>query len=148
MTLAPSVGRCGAALDCQNGPGLALAAAQADHSNAVSGSAPFAKTKLICVTHMWPRFWKPFVIVIPSAAIVLAVLYMTYRFIDPIPPRPFMIAAGMAASGHVAAARHYARRLARGHRYVHLFSRSEQPQTRWTRLPGAWIWTPPKQSMD
>src|SRR5882724_7891482 len=62
---------------------------------------------------MWPRFWKPFVIVIPSAAIVLAVLYMTYRFIDPIPPRHFMIAAGMAASGYDNFARQYARILAR-----------------------------------
>src|SRR5262249_7705454 len=62
---------------------------------------------------MWPRFWKPLVIVIPSAAIVLAVLYMTYRFIDPIPPRHFMIAAGMAASGYDNFARQYARILAR-----------------------------------
>jgi len=168
---------------------------------------------------MWPRFWKPFVIVIPSAAIVLAVLYMTYRFIDPIPPRHFMIAAGMAASGYDNFARQYARILARDgvelevrnaagavedlnllaprsvlrgpvmrtpsihsvgcsmlqysfftgtpspsrnlcnsgasacplarleQRYVHLFSRSWQPQTRWTLLPSSWIWTPPKQSM-
>jgi uncharacterized protein len=62
---------------------------------------------------MWPRLWKPFVIVIPSAAIVLAVLYMTYRLIDPIPPRHFMIAAGMAASGYDNFARQYARILAR-----------------------------------
>ena len=62
---------------------------------------------------MWPSFWKPLVIVIPSAAIVLAVLYMTYRFIDPIPPRHFMIAAGMAASGYDNFARQYARILAR-----------------------------------
>ena len=48
---------------------------------------------------MWPRFWKPFFIVIPSAAIVLAALYMTYRFIDPIPPRHFMIAAGNSFFG-------------------------------------------------
>ena len=40
------------------------------------------------------------VIVIPSAAIVLAVLYMTYRFIDPIPPRHFVISAGMTGSGY------------------------------------------------
>jgi uncharacterized protein len=62
---------------------------------------------------MWPRFWKPFFIVIPSAAIVLAVLYMTYRFIDPIPPRHFVIAAGMAGSGYDNFARQYARILAR-----------------------------------
>src|ERR1700745_4101862 len=62
---------------------------------------------------MWPRFWKPFFIVIPSAAIVLAVLYMTYRFIDPMPPRHFVIAAGMAGSGYDNFARQYARILAR-----------------------------------
>jgi TRAP-type uncharacterized transport system substrate-binding protein len=62
---------------------------------------------------MWPRFWKPLVIVIPSAALVLAVLYMTYRFIDPIPPRHFVIAAGMAGSGYDNFARQYARILAR-----------------------------------
>jgi hypothetical protein len=155
---------------------------------------------------MWPRFWKPLIIVIPSAAIVLAVLYMTYRFIDPIPPRHFMIAAGMAASGYDNFARQYARILARDgvalevrnaagavedlnllrdgasgvqaaltalgftrtpsslrnlrhsgasacplarleQRYVHLFSRSWQPQMRWMLLLSSWIWTPPKQSM-
>ena len=62
---------------------------------------------------MWPRFWKPLVIVIPSAAIVLAVFYMTYRFIDPIPPRHFVMAAGMAGSGYDNFARQYARILAR-----------------------------------
>ena len=61
---------------------------------------------------MWPTVWKPLVIVIPSAAIVLVVLYMTYRFIDPIPPRHFVIAAGMAASGYDNFARQYARILA------------------------------------
>jgi len=47
------------------------------------------------------------------AAIVLAVLYITYRFIDPIPPRHFVIAAGMAGSGYDNFARQYARILAR-----------------------------------
>jgi uncharacterized protein len=62
---------------------------------------------------MWPSLWKPLVIVIPSAAIVVAILYLTYRFIDPIPPRHFVIAAGMAASGYDNFARQYARILAR-----------------------------------
>src|SRR5258707_9173969 len=62
---------------------------------------------------MWLRFWKPFFIVILSAAIVLAVLYVIYRFIDPIPPRHFVIAAGMAGSGYDNFARQYARILAR-----------------------------------
>ena len=57
--------------------------------------------------------WKPLVIVVPSAAIVLAVLYIVYRFIDPIPPGHFAIAAGMAGSGYDNFARQYARILAR-----------------------------------
>src|SRR5258706_4598300 len=62
---------------------------------------------------MWPSFWKPLVIVIPSAAIAIAYLSMPYRFIDPIPPRHFKIAAGMATSGYDNFARQYARILAR-----------------------------------
>src|SRR5262249_57993021 len=62
---------------------------------------------------MWHSFWKLLVIVTPSAAIVLAVFYMTYRFIDPIPPRHFVIAAGMVGSGYDNFARQYARILAR-----------------------------------
>jgi hypothetical protein len=42
---------------------------------------------------MWPRF--PLFIVIASAAIVVAALYITYRLVDPLPPRHFAIAAGM-----------------------------------------------------
>src|SRR5262249_59136447 len=62
---------------------------------------------------MWPSSWKPLIIVIPSMAIVLAALYMSYRLIDPIPPRHFVIAAGMAGSGYDNFARQYARILAR-----------------------------------
>jgi hypothetical protein len=47
---------------------------------------------------MWHRLWKSLVIVVPSAAIVLAVLYIIYRFIDPIPPGHFAIAAGTSAA--------------------------------------------------
>ena len=57
--------------------------------------------------------WKPLVIVIPLAAIVLAVLYITYRLIDPLPPRHLAIAAGMPGSGYDNFARQYARILAR-----------------------------------
>jgi len=53
------------------------------------------------------------VIVVPSAAVVLAVLYIAYRFIDPVPPRHFAIAAGMAGCGYDNFARQYARILAR-----------------------------------
>ena len=60
---------------------------------------------------MWPRL--PLVIVIPLAAIVLAVLYVTYRLVDPLPPRHLAIAAGMAGSGYDNFARQYARILAR-----------------------------------
>jgi hypothetical protein len=62
---------------------------------------------------MWRRFWKPLVIVLPTAAIVFAVLYIIYRVVDPLPPRHLAIAAGMAGSGYDNFARQYARILAR-----------------------------------
>src|SRR6516162_324614 len=40
-------------------------------------------------------------------------LYIAYRFIDPVPPRHFAIAAGMAGSGYDNFARQYARILTR-----------------------------------
>jgi hypothetical protein len=49
---------------------------------------------------MWHRFWKPSVIVLPWAAFVLAVLYIAYRLVDPLPPRHLAIAAGAAGSGY------------------------------------------------
>jgi TRAP-type uncharacterized transport system substrate-binding protein len=51
--------------------------------------------------------------VIPLAAIVLAALYVTYRLVDPLPPRHLAIAAGMTGSGYDSFARQYARILAR-----------------------------------
>ena len=60
---------------------------------------------------MWPR--SPLAIVIAWAAIVLAVLYITYRLVDPLPPRRLAIAAGAAGSGYDNFARQYARILAR-----------------------------------
>ena len=62
---------------------------------------------------MWHRSWKPLVIVLPWAAIVLAVLYIIYRLVDPLPPRHLAIAAGAAGSGYDNFARQYARILAR-----------------------------------
>jgi hypothetical protein len=62
---------------------------------------------------MWGRFWKPWVVVVPSAAIIVAVLYVTYRWVDPLPPRHLAIAAGAAGSGYDNFARQYARILAR-----------------------------------
>src|SRR5262245_7225219 len=62
-------------------------------------------------TEMWPRF--PLFIVIASAAIVVAALYITYRLVDPLPPRHFAIAAAMAGSGYDKFARQCARILAR-----------------------------------
>src|SRR5437773_7104686 len=59
------------------------------------------------------RLWKPLVIVLPWTAIVLAVLYIVYRLVDPLPPRHLAIAAGMAGSGYDNFAKQYARTLAR-----------------------------------
>ena len=53
------------------------------------------------------------VIMIASAAIVAAALYVIYRLVDPLPPRHIAIAAGMAGSGYDNFARQYARILAR-----------------------------------
>jgi hypothetical protein len=41
---------------------------------------------------------KPLFVVIPAAAIIVAVLYLVYRLIDPLPPRHLAIAAGPARS--------------------------------------------------
>src|SRR5262245_31732556 len=60
---------------------------------------------------MWSR--SPLIVVISLAAIVLAVLYVTYRLVDPLPPRHLAIAAGMAGSGYDNFARQYAKILAR-----------------------------------
>jgi TRAP-type uncharacterized transport system substrate-binding protein len=60
---------------------------------------------------MWPR--SPLIIVIASVAIVLAALYVSYRLIDPLPPRHLTIAAGMTGSGYEDFTRQYARILAR-----------------------------------
>ena len=62
---------------------------------------------------MWGRFWKSWVVVVSSAAIIVAVLYITYRWVDPLPPRHLAIAAGAAGSGYDNFARQYARILAR-----------------------------------
>jgi len=62
---------------------------------------------------MWHRLLKPSVIVLPWAAFVLAVLYITYRLVDPLPPRHLTIAAGAVGSGYDNFARQYALILAR-----------------------------------
>ena len=62
----------------------------------------------------WRRLWKPpLAVVIPWAAVVLAALYILYRAVDPLPPRHFAIAAGIAGTGYDKFARQYARILAR-----------------------------------
>jgi len=60
---------------------------------------------------MWLR--SPLVIVIVSAALVLAALYVVYRLVDPLPPRHLTVAAGIAGSGYDNFAKQYARILAR-----------------------------------
>ena len=80
---------------------------------AISGSVLVRspQTKFIQSTKMWPR--SPLIIVILSAAIVVAALYVAYRLVDPLPPRHLAIAAGAAGSGYDNFARQYARILAR-----------------------------------
>ena len=62
---------------------------------------------------MWRRLWKPLVVVLPWTAIVLAVLYIIYQLVDPLPPRRFGIAAGIPGTGYDVFARQYARILTR-----------------------------------
>jgi len=62
---------------------------------------------------MWRKLSKPLIIVLASTAIALALLYVTYRLVDPLPPHHFSIAAGAAGSGYDNVARQYARILAR-----------------------------------
>jgi TRAP-type uncharacterized transport system substrate-binding protein len=51
--------------------------------------------------------------VLAATAILLAGSYITYRLVDPLPPRHFVIAAGIADSGYDNFAKRYARILAR-----------------------------------
>src|ERR1700678_1964488 len=60
---------------------------------------------------MRPRL--SFVIVLFSAAIVVGVLYVTYRLIDPFPPHHFAIAAAQVGSGYDNFAKEYERILSR-----------------------------------
>jgi len=62
---------------------------------------------------MWHRLRKPVVIVLPWMAIVLGVLYIAYRLVDPLPPRHLAIAAGIPGTTYDDFARQYARILAR-----------------------------------
>jgi len=62
---------------------------------------------------MWRKLWKPLVILLPWTAIVLAVLYIIYQLVDPLPPRRFAIAAGIPGTGYDVFARQYARILTR-----------------------------------
>ncbi len=56
---------------------------------------------------------KSLFVMIPAAAMVVAVLYIVYRLIDPLPPRHLAIAAGPTGSAYDIFARQYATILAR-----------------------------------
>jgi TRAP-type uncharacterized transport system substrate-binding protein len=62
---------------------------------------------------MWRSWWTASRVLVPAAAIAIAVVYVAYRWIDPLPPRHLVIAAGPTGSGYDNAARHYSRILAR-----------------------------------
>ena len=65
------------------------------------------------VAPTWPRPRSFPIIVLAATAILLAGSYITYRLVDPLPPRHFVIAAGIAESGYDNFAKRYARILAR-----------------------------------
>ena len=62
---------------------------------------------------MWNSLWRPLLSIAALIGIVLAALYGAYRFIDPLPPRHFAMAAGTTGSPYDNFARQYARILAR-----------------------------------
>jgi len=60
------------------------------------------------------RKWrKSSILMISCSIIVLAILYIAYRLVDPLPPHHFVIAAGIAGTGFDDIARQYALVLAR-----------------------------------
>jgi hypothetical protein len=59
------------------------------------------------------RSWRRSGFLLSLAAIAIAVIYVIYRWIDPLPPRHLAIAAGPGGSGYESVARRYARILAR-----------------------------------
>ena len=61
------------------------------------------------------RRWGVYRVVVAllSTAVALAVLYVLFRVVDPLPPSRLVIAAGMAGSGYENFAKHYARIFAR-----------------------------------
>jgi hypothetical protein len=77
----------------------------------VFGVRPFAIKQACPSMEMWRR--SPLIIVIISAAVVLAALYVIYRVVDPLPPRHLVIAAGIRGSGYDNFAKQYVRILAR-----------------------------------
>lgn len=62
---------------------------------------------------MWQDLWRRSVVVLSAAAIAAGFLYVAYRWVDPIPPRHLVIAAGLPRSGYEGFAKQYARILAR-----------------------------------
>jgi TRAP-type uncharacterized transport system substrate-binding protein len=62
---------------------------------------------------VWLSELSPLVVVLLWAAIALALFYIIFRWIDPLPPRQLSIAAGAAGSTYDGYARQYARMLAR-----------------------------------
>src|SRR5262249_17526553 len=69
--------------------------------------------KAIRSTGVWLSGLGPFVFVMFWAVIAFALIYIGYRWIDPLPPRRLSIAAGAVGSTYDEYARQYARILAR-----------------------------------
>jgi hypothetical protein len=78
-----------------------------------AGSSEMNDLSGIRRTGTWLRQRKPFTIVMFWAAIAFAFVYISYRWIDPLPPRHLSIASGEADSIYDNFARQYAQILAR-----------------------------------
>jgi uncharacterized protein len=72
-------------------------------------AAPITKalTDIIQEAEMLHRPWKPLVTPLGLVGIALALSYIVYRFVDPLPPRHFAIAAGNLGSPYDNFARQY-----------------------------------------
>ena len=76
-------------------------------------TGPIARYRTWRATATWHGSWRAWALAAAWAAIVLGALYIAYRLVDPLPPRRFAIAAGIAGSGYGKLARQYERILAR-----------------------------------
>jgi len=63
--------------------------------------------------NLWHRWFRPAIVALVPAIVVLIALIVTYRLVDPLPPHRLAMDAGIAGTSYDRAARQYAQILAR-----------------------------------